>query len=99
PVFYSPPALNAVPALLPLAVSAYGSAGVLTRGRPADYVVAGAGLGIAAATKYTAGIVVLPLAVACASQLLAGRRAALRGMAIAAAAAVMAFIAANPHAL
>ena len=99
PVFYSHLALNDVPALLPLAVSAYGSAGVLTRGRPGDYLLAGAGLGLAAATKYTAGIVVLPLAVACASQLLAGRRAALRGMAMAAAAAAVAFIAANPHAL
>ena len=41
----------------------------------------------------------LPLAVACASQLLADRRAALRGIAIAAATAAGAFIAANPHAL
>ena len=35
PVFYSHLALNDVPALLPLAVSVYGSAGVLTRGRAA----------------------------------------------------------------
>ena len=51
-------------------MSVYGSAGVLTRGRGIDYAIAGAGLGLAAATKYTAGIVVLPLAVACAAQLL-----------------------------
>ena len=50
PVFYSHLALNDVPALLPLAVSAYGSAGVLTRGRTGDYLLAGAGLGLAAAT-------------------------------------------------
>jgi hypothetical protein len=99
PVFYSHLALNDVPALLPLAVSVYGSAGVLTRGRPIDYVLAGAGLGLAAATKYTAGIVVLPLAVACGSQLLAERRAALRGIVFAGAGAVAAFLVANPHAL
>jgi len=99
PVFYSHLALNDVPALLPLAVSAYGSAGVLVRGRAGDYAVAGAGLGLAAATKYTAGIVVLPLIVACASQLAADRRAALRGMVVAGAVAAVCFVSANPHAL
>ncbi|MGH2979325.1 MAG: ArnT family glycosyltransferase [Solirubrobacterales bacterium] len=99
PVFYSHLALNDVPALLPLAVSAYGSAGVLTRGRPVDYAVAGAGLGLAAATKYTAGIVALPLVVACGSQLLADRRAALRGMGLAGALAAACFVLANPHSL
>jgi hypothetical protein len=99
PVFYSHLALNDVPALLPLAVSVYGSAGVLVRGRPLDYAVAGAGLGIAAATKYTAGIVVLPLAVACASQLLAERRAALRGIALAAGLGAACFVLANPFAV
>jgi hypothetical protein len=98
PVFYSHLALNDVPALLPLAVSVYGSAGVLTRGRPLDYAVAGAGLGVAAATKYTAGIVLLPLAVACASQLLVDRRAALRGMALAAGLGAAGFVLANPFA-
>jgi dolichyl-phosphate-mannose-protein mannosyltransferase len=97
PVFYSHLALNDVPALLPLAVSVYGSAGVLTRGRGIDYAIAGAGLGLAAATKYTAGIVVLPLAVACAAQLLQNRRAALRGVAIAGGLAVAFFVLANPY--
>jgi predicted secreted protein len=99
PVFYSHLALNDVPALLPLAVSVYGSAGVLTRGRGIDYAIAGAGLGLAAATKYTAGIVALPLAVACAAQLLQNRRAALRGVAIGGGLAVACFVLANPHAL
>ena len=46
------------------------------RGRPVDWAVAGAGLGLAAATKYTAGIVVLPLVVAAAFRLVAtGKRA------------------------
>jgi len=99
PVFYSHLALNDVPALLPLAVSVYGSAGVLVRGRLPDYALAGAGLGLAAATKYTAGIVVLPLAVACASQLLAERRAALRGIALAAGLGAACFVLANPFAV
>jgi hypothetical protein len=99
PVFYSHLALNDVPALLPLAVSAYGSAGVLARGRPVDYVVAGAGLGLAAATKYTAGIVALPLVVACASQLLADRRSAVRGLALAGGVAAACFVLANPYSL
>jgi hypothetical protein len=101
PVFYSHLALNDVPALLPLAVSAWGSAGVLTRGRPRDWVLAGAGLGLAAATKYTAGIVVLPLLVAAAFRLWDDRTraGALRGIAAAAAAAAALFLIANPHAL
>ena len=45
PVFYSHLALNDVPALLPLAVSAWGSAGVLMRGRRLDWAVAGAASG------------------------------------------------------
>ena len=101
PVFYSHLALNDVPALLPLAVSVWGSAGVLTRGRPVDWAVAGAGLGLAAATKYTAGIVVLPLVVAAAYRLAdrEQRSAALRGAGLAGALAVAAFLIANPHAL
>ncbi len=101
PVFYSHLALNDVPALLPLAVSVWGSAGVLTRGRRSDWVVAGAGLGLAAATKYTAGIVVLPLVVAAAYRFADkdARSAALRGALIAVGASVAAFLIANPHAL
>ena len=101
PVFYSHLALNDVPALLPLAVSTYGSAGVLVRGRRVDWALAGGGLGLAAATKYTAGIVVLPLIVAAAFRLAAPetRAAALRGTALAAALAAGAFVVANPHAL
>ncbi len=101
PVFYSHLALNDVPALLPLAASVYGSAGVLTRGRPGDYVLAGAGLGLAVATKYTAGIVILPLLVAAAWRLAdRGERApAALGLAVAGGVAALAFVVANPHAL
>jgi hypothetical protein len=65
PVFYSHLALNDAPTLAPLTLSLLGTAGVLRKGRAIDYLIAGVGLGLACATKYTAGIVVLPLLVAC----------------------------------
>jgi len=60
PVFYAHLALNDVPTLAPLTLSLLGSAGVVTKGRKRDYLLAGVGLGLACATKYTAGIVVVP---------------------------------------
>ena len=48
PVFYSHLALNDVPTLAPVALSLYGIAGVLRRGRTRDYVIAGIGIGLAA---------------------------------------------------
>jgi hypothetical protein len=101
PVFYSHLALNDVPTLAPIALSLYGTAGVLREGRTRDYLVAGLGLGLAAATKYTGGIVLLPLLGAAGAQFIApgGRRPAARGVALAGLAAVVAFIAANPYAI
>ncbi|HTR89648.1 MAG TPA: glycosyltransferase family 39 protein [Solirubrobacteraceae bacterium] len=60
PVFYAHLALNDVPTLAPLTLSLVGTAGVLRRGRPVDHLLAGLGLGLACATKYTAGIVLVP---------------------------------------
>jgi 4-amino-4-deoxy-L-arabinose transferase-like glycosyltransferase len=70
PVFYAHLALNDVPTLAPLTLSLLGSAGVLRKGRKRDYVLAGVGLGLACATKYTAGIVVVPFVVAVISRAL-----------------------------
>jgi hypothetical protein len=53
PIFYSHLALNDVPTLAPVALALYGVAGVLRRGWRRDYLVAGVGIGLAAATKYT----------------------------------------------
>jgi 4-amino-4-deoxy-L-arabinose transferase-like glycosyltransferase len=103
PVFYAHLALNDVPTLAPLTLSLLGSAGVLRRGRLLDYALAGIGLGLAAATKYTAGIVLLPLLAAFAARELAGQgrdlRRAVTALALAGALAVLAFLVANPYAV
>jgi hypothetical protein len=101
PVFYSHLALNDVPATVPLALSLLGSAGILVRGRSLDYAVAGIGLGLGAATKYTAGIALVPLLAAALLQLRASgdRRRLLTGLGLAAATSVGAFFIANPYAL
>ena len=74
PVFYAHLALNDVPTLAPATLSLLGSAGVLRKGRLRDHAIAGVGLGLACATKYTAGIVVLPYVAAAVVRLLDSRR-------------------------
>jgi 4-amino-4-deoxy-L-arabinose transferase-like glycosyltransferase len=103
PVFYGHFALNDAATLLPLTLSLLGSAGVLRYGRGRDYALAGIGLGFACASKYTAGIAIVPLAVATATHYLdapphAGRRV-LSGIAVAGGCALGAFLLANPYAL
>ena len=101
PVFYSHLALNDVPTLAPLCLGLYGVAGVLRLGRARDYAFAGVGLGLAAATKYTGGVILFPLLVATLIQFLAagGRGPAVRGVLLAGACAIAAFVAANPYVL
>ncbi|MEO8291168.1 MAG: glycosyltransferase family 39 protein [Gaiellaceae bacterium] len=101
PVFYSHLALNDGPALFPVALALFGCAGILRRGRFVDYALAGAGLGLGAATKYTAGIVLVSLLVAAAAQIRPqeGRRRGVQGLALAAGVAFLAFFVANPYAL
>ena len=57
PVFYSHLALNDVPAQAAVCLALIGVAGVYRTGRMREYALAGAALGLACATKYTAGIV------------------------------------------
>jgi hypothetical protein len=103
PVFYAHLALNDVPTLAPVTLSLLGSAGVLRKGRARDYLLAGIGLGLASATKYTGGVVIVPLAAAVVARLLADGRGAglraLRGVALAGFAALASFLIANPYAL
>jgi dolichyl-phosphate-mannose-protein mannosyltransferase len=94
PVHYSHLAVNDIPALVPLCLSLVGAAGVYRHGRLRDYALAGAALGVACATKYTAGIVVLCLIGAA---VWAPNR--VRGLALAGALAVVGFAVTNPYAL
>jgi predicted membrane-bound mannosyltransferase len=100
PVFYSHLALNDVPTLAPICLSLWGTAGILRSGRIGHYALAGAGLGLACATKYTGGIVLLPLLGAGAIRLAApgARGRALAGLVLAGALALAAFFVANPYA-
>jgi hypothetical protein len=100
PVFYSHLALNDVPTLAPIALSLWGTAGVLRDGRLRWYVLAGVGLGLACATKYTGGIVLVPLLAAAGVQLASGRRSvAFGGLVLAGVLALGAFVVANPFAV
>jgi hypothetical protein len=100
-VFYSHLALNDVPTLAPIALSLWGTAGLLRDGRLRWYLLAGFALGLACATKYTGGIVLIPLLAAAGVQFFApgGRNAALRGIVLAGVLAIATFVAANPYAV
>jgi hypothetical protein len=98
PVHYSHLALNDVPTLAPIALALAGVAGVLRGGGWRDYAIAGAGIGLACATKYTAGIVLLCLLAAVAVSS-APRPARVKRLAVAGAVALAAFVLANPYAL
>jgi hypothetical protein len=100
PIFYSHLALNDVPTLAPVALSLYGVAGVLRYGRLGDYVVAGIGVGLAAATKYTGGITLLCLlAAAAAGAAGSEHRHVPKRLGVGLGAALAAFLVANPYAL
>jgi dolichyl-phosphate-mannose--protein O-mannosyl transferase len=100
PIFYSHLALNDVPTLAPVALSLYGVSGVLRRGRLSDYLIAGAGIGLAAATKYTGGITMVCLLIAAACALTSSEhRHVARRLVAGLAVALIAFVVANPYSL
>jgi 4-amino-4-deoxy-L-arabinose transferase-like glycosyltransferase len=98
PVFYRHLALNDVPTLAPVALALYGVAGVLRNGARREYALAGAGIGLAAATKYTGGYVLVCLLAAGLIDALTGRPLiAARRLALGGVVALGAFIVANPY--
>ncbi|MGZ4263235.1 MAG: ArnT family glycosyltransferase [Solirubrobacteraceae bacterium] len=100
PVFYSHLALNDVPTLAPVSLALYGTAGVMRRGRLRDYAIAGAGVGLAAATKYTGGITILCLLTAFVTDASGGSlRTSAKRCAIGLAIGLGAFLIANPYAI
>ena len=97
PIFYSHLALNDVPTLAPVALSLYGVAGVYRLGRTRDYLIAGIGIGLAAATKYTGGItLVCLLAAAGCDGSARGAGHAVRNLGLGLLTALGAFTLANP---
>jgi hypothetical protein len=97
PVHYSHFALNDAPTLAPLALCLIGVAGIYRTGRTREYVLAGVALGVAIATKYTAGIVLVAVIAAAFASPVAHAR--VRNLAFALALMCAGFVAANPYAL
>src|SRR3954447_11175934 len=81
PVTYSRIAVTDVGVLAPVALSIAGSVRVWEDGRLRWWLLAGAGAGLAVGFKYTAGLVLLPLAVAALAAAVRGGREALAGVA------------------
>jgi hypothetical protein len=100
PIFYSHLALNDTPTLAPVALSLYGVAGVLRQGRMRDYVIAGVGIGLASATKYTGGITIVCLLGAfVADGARGGMRPAVIRLTVGLLVSLAAFLTGNPYAL
>src|SRR5690606_7344401 len=103
PVFYGHLALNDVPATAPATLALLAAALVLRGGGTRAALLGGVGAGLAAGTKYTAGIVLLPLLTAIVLEARARREPFLRAAAAPAGAALGAalggFLLANPYAL
>jgi 4-amino-4-deoxy-L-arabinose transferase-like glycosyltransferase len=99
PVFYSKLALNDVPTLVGVEVALWAAAAILDGGSRRHYAIGGVALGLAAATKYTGGIVILPLVAAIVMRERGDPRALARALAIAGACAAVAFVVCDPYSL
>ncbi len=99
PVFYSKLALNDVPTLIGVEIALWSSAALLRGGSRRHYAIGGLALGLAAATKYTGGIAILPLIAAILMRERADPRALVRALAITGACAAVAFVVCDPYSL
>jgi 4-amino-4-deoxy-L-arabinose transferase-like glycosyltransferase len=97
PVAYSRVAVTDVGALAGVALALMWSARAADEGRTRDYVLAGAAAGLAIAFKYTAGLVLLPLAIAGIARLRADGPRPLAGLALGGLAAAIVFALLNPY--
>jgi hypothetical protein len=97
PVHYSHLALNDAPTLAPACLTLLGVAMIYRDNRLGGYALAGAALGVACATKYTAGILVLTIVAAAFAAPDPGPPAPrIRGLLLAGALALAGFVLANP---
>jgi hypothetical protein len=99
PVAYSRLALTDVGALAGIALALLGALRVYERGRMWDYLLAGAGAGLAVGFKYTAGLALLPLLIAGLARVRREPRRVSTGLALAVGVAVALFVATNPYAV
>jgi predicted acetyltransferase len=99
PVAYSRVAVTDVGALAGMALALLWSVRAREDGRPRDYALAGGAAGLALAFKYTAGLALLPLAIAALARLRMNRLRAVGGLALGAALAALVFAALNPYVL
>ena len=97
PVAYSRVAVTDVGSMIGVALALYGSVRAHEEGRLRHYALAGAAAGLAMAFKYTAGLALLPLAIAALSRLRADRARAVAGLAAGGALALVVFLALNPY--
>lgn len=96
-VAYSRVAVTDVGSLTGVALALMWSARAADEGRTRDYVLAGAAAGLAIAFKYTAGLVLLPLAIAAVARLRADGVRPLAGLALGGGAAALVFVLLNPY--
>ncbi len=99
PVYYSHQVLNDVPTLLPLTVALVACLWIYERGGAAAYLLAGAAVGVAAATKYLAAPMAVVVALAVVLRLTRGRERPARAVLLLAAAGIAclaALLALNP---
>jgi len=99
PVAYSRVAVTDVGSLAGVALALMWSARAADDGRTRDYALAGAAAGLAIAFKYTAGLVLLPLAIAAVARLRSDGARPVVGLALGGAAAAIVFALLNPYVL